>query len=244
MTAAWLSNWYNLIFIVPFGLALVYLALYTLSGWTFGDADVDAHADVDTDLDAHADIGTDHDAHAGHDHDADHDANGSAALAVLSWFGVGRAPLSILMMMLLMCWGIIGFAVNSSVRTRWPAIQPWLISIPAAGIGALLLTKLLAGFLGRFLPTSETYARRRHALLGSVGEVVLPVDRGFGMVAVRDRSGELFQLPCRLEAGDRTIAKGTKVTLVAYSATEKLFYVLESEFGDADRPNSSARTTA
>ena len=37
MTAAWLLSWWNLMFIVPFFLALVYLGVYTLSGWSFGD---------------------------------------------------------------------------------------------------------------------------------------------------------------------------------------------------------------
>jgi hypothetical protein len=74
---------------------------------------------------------------------------------------------------------------------------------------------------------------------------VLPVDNRFGMIAVRDeRSGELFQLPCRLEAGDRVIDKGTRVKLVAYNAHEKLYFVLESEFGDAPRPDTSARSSA
>jgi hypothetical protein len=62
-TIEWMTSWWNLIFILPFGLGLMYLGLYTVSGWTFGDADGasglehDLHVDVDADADA--DHGTD-----------------------------------------------------------------------------------------------------------------------------------------------------------------------------------------
>ena len=74
MNAEWLLNWWNLIFLLPFGLALLYLGLYTISGVTFGDGDVDHDFDVDHDVDADADA--DHDISADHDADAGHDAGG------------------------------------------------------------------------------------------------------------------------------------------------------------------------
>jgi hypothetical protein len=49
MTIQWLSAWYNLIFILPLFLALLYVGIYAVSGLTFGDTEVDAGADVDAD---------------------------------------------------------------------------------------------------------------------------------------------------------------------------------------------------
>src|SRR5690348_1949992 len=120
MTLQWLVNWWNLIFVLPFGLALLYLGLYTVSGVTFGESDLDADhdfdagADVDADVDADADADVDHDidsdvdadadsdADADADHDADtdaeHETQFSPALAVMSWLGVGKVPLSIVLM--------------------------------------------------------------------------------------------------------------------------------------------------
>src|SRR5436305_13932391 len=77
-----LLAWWNLIFVVPFGLALVYLALYTLGGVTFGEADADADFDHDVDVDAHADlhghvdVDVDADADLQADAEADVDADG------------------------------------------------------------------------------------------------------------------------------------------------------------------------
>src|SRR5882757_7838975 len=88
MSAQWLLNWWNLIFLLPFGLALLYLGLYTTSGITFGDADADVDMDADADMDADGDLGADaggdidHDLDADgdvdHDVDADHDVDGDA----------------------------------------------------------------------------------------------------------------------------------------------------------------------
>ena len=41
MTHEWLLGWWNLVFLAPFLLALIYLGVYAASGLTFGDADAD-----------------------------------------------------------------------------------------------------------------------------------------------------------------------------------------------------------
>ena len=82
MTAEWLLSWWNLIYIVPFGLAMVYLGLYSMTGMG-GDHDADADADADVDADAHGDAGHDVDADADADADVDADADADAGAAVL-----------------------------------------------------------------------------------------------------------------------------------------------------------------
>jgi len=237
MNAQWLFGWWNLVFLVPFALALLYLGVYTLSGWTFGDADADMDSDVDADADAdvHADADVDADAdhdlpHAEHDAEADASELGSALWAGLSFLGVGRVPLSIVIMILLLTWGGIGLATNQLAREH--VRQSWhvaMYSLPLAAIASLLITSGTSRAINRFMPLNLSTARRRHELLGSGGEVILPVDSKFGLVSVRDESGDLYQVPCRLERGDdqhRVIPKGARVKLVAYSAKESLFFVL------------------
>src|SRR4051794_20984511 len=122
MTMQWLLGWWNLIFVAPFAVALVYLGVYTLTGITFGeadvdaemDADVDAHVDVDADADADTDADPDADADADGDHDADaEDAGGAHAslqAMALGWLGAGRVPLSLVIMVLMLTWGFAGLA--------------------------------------------------------------------------------------------------------------------------------------
>jgi hypothetical protein len=290
MTAQWLLTWWNLIFVVPFGIALLYLGVYTLSGWTFGeadadvdhdvdadvdhdfDADADAGADVEHDVDADADADVDHDVDADADADADadtdtdtdadHDADSdtdtdtgadeasstsapaggssSATWSALTWLGVGRVPVSLLLMVMFISFGLIGFLINQSLREPWH--ESWRIagvSIPLAILGTMLITRTVARLLGTYMPTRETYARRQHELLGSVGEAVYAIDETFGLVAVRDDRGQLFQVHGRAPRGT-TIDKGRRVRLVGFSSKERMFQVIPA----AAEPSTSAPPTA
>jgi len=264
MSAQWLLNWWNLIFLLPFALALLYMGLYTASGVTFGDADADGDVDADVDADAGVDGDVDHDvdadtdADADHDLDADQDLDGdhdagsheggshesagaardtgaSVHLAVLSWLGMGRVPLSIVVMVLLLTWGVAGFLTNAALQEMGERAA--LFSIPIAALAGATITHVVASLIGRYLPLYETTARRRHSLLGSVGEAMFPIDERFGMVSVRDGTGDLYQVPCRIDANCKPVAKGAKVQLVSYNAKQGLFYVAPR---DAEKPVSAA----
>jgi hypothetical protein len=255
MTIQWLLAWHNLIFIAPLLLALLYVGLYAVTGIGAGEgadadhdvdhdvdaeadfhADADVHADADADVDAHvdadADVDGDADVHAdadAHDHaHAEANGGGSPLSTMLTLLGVGRTPFSIVMVVLLMTWGIIGFLTNVILLQKsstGPIVS--LLPIGLAAVGSLVLTRGLSGFLGRVMPTNETYARRRHDLLGSVGEAILPVDSSFGMAAVRDDHGDLFQVACRLQGERAALPKGAKVRLVAYNGKSGIYNVVE-----------------
>jgi hypothetical protein len=262
LSIQWLLGWWNLLFIVPFALALMYLGIYTLSGLTFGDvevdhdidtdvdADVDAHIDVDhdidTDVDHDVDADADHDVESDHDADSDSDheaneastggSNQSAAMLALSWLGVGKIPASIVLMVLAMSWGAIGFIANQALRgpvgqalhKEEPAAVA-LGSIPLAGLGALLITSFLSRTAARALPKLETYAQRKHQLLGNVGEAIYDIDRKFGMANVRDDRGNLFQIACRLDREGPAVPKGSRVKLTGYNAGDQVFYVVQEK---------------
>lgn len=270
MTLQWLLGWWNLVFLVPLMLALMYLAIYLASGVTFGDADADAHADVDADagvdadghvdadVDAHAEIGGEADldataaeagadadaaadAHAGHHHPEHAHAGRGGLAGAMAWVGVGRMPLSLVLMVLLLTWGFIGFVANQFLRGAVP--REWmipLVSLPAAAFGCVLATRVFTRTVARFMPIEETYARRRNELLGEVGEAIYAIDERFGMAAVRDDRGNLYQVACRAEPGHAPIAKGTKVLLVAHDAKHNIFHVTPDEAGVLARDRSAA----
>jgi hypothetical protein len=272
MPTALLLAWWNLIYLLPLLLALLYLVVYAASGLTFGDADVaadgdahadveadadvdahadveahadvDADADVDGDVDAHADVDADADADADTDadHDADahhpaashggspHDADGAALLKALSWFGVGRVPLSIVLMLLFVSWGAIGFAANYTV---WAAAG-WetaalLVSLPVAGLVSSLFTRTSVRTIGRWMPSTETSAEPRAKLVGRSAEALYSIDERFGLAAVRSRHGDLYHVPCRVYAGRKGVEKGRQVLLVDYDPQQEFFYVTEDD---------------
>lgn len=73
-----LLEWWNLLFIIPLGLALLYLGLYVATGITFGHADADVDADSDVDADADADAPAQLSSIAHHDLDTDADSGSDA----------------------------------------------------------------------------------------------------------------------------------------------------------------------
>jgi hypothetical protein len=233
MTLQWLLGWSNLIFLAPFAVALMYLAAVVLTGVGLSDADVDADvdadadadADVDADADADTDVDADSDADAhGTDGESEHDAQGSAAGAALAWLGVGRVPVSLIVIVLLLTWGAAGMIANLWLRPRveWAAAR---YSLPVAAPVSLLVTRAVVMLIGRYMPLNETSARPRGHLVGTVGEAIYAIDERFGMAGVRDAQGDLHQVACRVGEGVPPIGKGSRVKLVAYSAHDRMFFV-------------------
>lgn len=243
MNLPWLLGWWNLIFVAPFAVALLYLFVCTLSGVGMGDADADADADVDADMDADADLDADADADLdadadadvhgdvdGHDADADGDSDAHeteqapAHLAALAWLGVGRVPLSLIALVMVLSWGAAGFLTNAMLRPRidFAAAR---ISIPVAALASLLVTRSLVILVARFVPLNQNLALRQGDHVGEVGQALYGIDEKFGLVAVRDERGDLKQLPCRVASGVEPIPRGAKVKLVAYRADERFFFV-------------------
>ena len=230
MTATWLLGWNNLIFIVPLGLALAYLFAYALSGWTFGDADVDfdadADVDVEADLDADADVYAEHETHVARpDIDADSDVGHTHGLLnALTWLGVGVVPLSIVLMVLLLTFGLVGFATNQLLRDAMGMNGVW-VALPLAVLFGFGITSGVSQLIARYMPMNESSARPMTALVGSRGTVVFAVSADGGTVSVRDPGGDRYQVAAR---SSQPIAAGSEVVLVDYR--DGLFHVRTTDF--------------
>ncbi len=239
MTLQWLLGWWNLIFVAPFAVALLYLGVYTLTGLELGGGDTDVHGDFDADAEADldADAHIEADGHVEAETEAAHGdghepsaAGGQQSLQAmaLSWFGVGKVPITIIVIVLLLVWGAAGFITNSVLRTLsgWDAAR---VSIPVALLAGLFISRVVVLFMGRFVPLNETYAKRRGELVGCIGEALYGINQTFGMAMVRDDRGDLHQVACRVASEVPPVAKGAKVKLVAYGAKDRTFFVRQVE---------------
>lgn len=227
MTWDWLLAWWNLIFVVPFGLGLVYMGLYIATGLSFGEGDADVDGDVDGD--------GDHKIHLG----------GETMLELL---GVGRVPLSVVLMTLLMTWGFAGIVVN---RLLFEVLVGWLlplVSIPVATVIAVSATGVLSRAVARLMPLDESSAWRKRDLVGTTAEALYPINSQFGMAIVRDPQGERYQIPCRVGEGAAPIAKGQSVLLVEYDAKGDFYtvrpYELAATRASAEATGEQHRSTA
>jgi hypothetical protein len=239
-----LLQWWNVIYVSAFFLALLYIVLNSL-GLISEGGHVDAHVDADLDhdfdmggvdheVDVHVDIGhdvhfdhdvhVDHDLHVDHDagdfgHDMDHDVATEPSFfeEALSFFGIGRLPLSIILMTFLLVFAIVGWAVNLVLKDvlRSPVLF-FPVSLFAAIFCGLSGTKLLAATLGKYVRSVDTAATSRRALEGRIAAAALPVTAAFGQALVRDHHGSLHKVVCRVAEGAETIPKGQTILLVRY----------------------------
>lgn len=248
MTTQWILGWWNLIYLAPFLIALTYLGVYVMTGMTFGDADHDVSADhggdaahdaadhsaekelswepsAEVQADAHAALGDE--AH----HDTAHHAGadrtpGFGAVSLLSIIGFGKVPLSLMLMILLICWGISGFATNQLLhKTMSDGDNVGLISLPIAAVISLVATAILTRVLGKVMPRDESTAKTLPQLVGQEGTAILPITEGFGLAKVLDGSGVGIQVPCRVAPGQETISADRAVVLMRFDRTERVFYV-------------------
>src|SRR5687768_832975 len=181
MNVAWLFASHNLIFLLPLLLALLYIGVYAISGITFGDPDVghgdfdadadahldadgnietdvdaDAHIDADAEVDVHADVDAHGDVHADADSESGHHPAvepGSVLASFLSMLGVGKVPLSILLMVMFLSWGIFGLGANMFLmgKVEDPRVV-MAISLPVALIASLVCCRLLTAAMVRWFP--------------------------------------------------------------------------------------------
>lgn len=211
-------TWYNLIFLIPL-IAGVLLIFGSMAG--FGsDADTDADADHDVDHDV------DNDTH-GHEFGHDHDEN-RLFLSVLSALGVGKVPLSIVLMMLFMLFGGIGMMMNFMIAPLLSAHEIFAVgSVSVAAIGSFILTGPLARLLNRWMPSTESYADSKVAMVGRVGVLELAADETSGWAQVRDSYGSLRQVKCQTRSG--TLPKGTEIVVVSFDSDAEIYTVAKNE---------------
>ena len=196
-------EWQNLVFV----LALLLAGVLVL-GAALGLVGTDAEAELDVDADADADVDGDHDLPA-------------AALALL---GVGRAPLSLLLITLLVAFGATGICLNL-------LLEPWLGSPLARGVLAVLgagSASMLAGgamsrLFARFVPGLESYATEAHDVIGVTGVAEMRITGRFGVARVSDRTGTPLQLRCRAHATE--IPQGSEIVVVDFDDERRIYTV-------------------
>lgn len=214
----WLLRWQTLVFLAPlaFGVALVSGLAFGLGADADGDADTDVEADLDSDAKVHL------------------DAHGNGLLGLL---GVGRVPLSMLLLTLSILFGAVGLAVSALLQEKWPdAYGP--ISVAVALFVALVGTGRIASFVARVAPTTETYRVRRQDLVGRVGHAIVELTDGDGFAQVKDHEGNVQQV--RVRTDGPVIAKGTSILVVDYSR-EGGWYLVAPYDADATDLASTSR---
>jgi len=212
MTFQDLMSWQYLIFDLPMVFAMLYVLFLMLSG-----VDIDIGADVDTDVDGD---------HSGAEHLMDGDHDPGLLLKALSVLGIGRIPISLVVITFCFSWGFIGILCNFTLTQIWdaPFFYFWIslaVTIPVS----LLFTRWVAKLLYRFFPTTESYGSTNEELVGSSAHVRYTITKESGTAFVKDKYGNLIQVECRLENDQEKIPPDSKILLIAYFKDGQYFTV-------------------
>ncbi len=216
-----LLAWYNLIFLLPILMGIV-AALAATSGLGIEAGDSDSSG-VETESEASHGCDTDSDTDTP-DHAVEVHSDGNLFERALSLLGVGRVPLSIVITVSSLTFGVTGILLNSLLLS--------LVKIPTliAGVSVLgsftvmfLITGALSRWLSKILPSVESYGISHSGLEGRVGTLVLAANTEFGVVHVVDEYHQLHRIQCKTFKG--TIPEGTEVIIIKYEESEKVYYV-------------------
>ena len=202
--------WQNVIFYIPLAVGLLLIL-----GAAFGVHDHDAGHDA-----GHA--GHDGGHHHTHDgHDAAHGSLFERAFAVL---GVGRVPLTVVLMVASLYFGGLGIILNTVLSSAGLAPSFYgPISIAGACVGMVVLSSVTARLIHRHLPASESYPISRHDFAGCSGTLLLPADISSGYAQVKDPEGNVHNIKCRTTSG--ALPKGTAILVVEYDESDKIFVI-------------------
>ena len=160
--------------------------------------------------------------HAGRDGHPDHEWEGIQPL--LSLLGAGRAPLLLILQVLVICWGATGLLLHDWANAAGPLALLW--SVPVSGLAALCVARGMAEIFGRVFPQDESSALQRDQLVGRIGTVVYTVTESSGTVNVRDEYGTLHRL--RAHTPEGALATGREVIVVGYDPGANVYVVDDS----------------
>lgn len=150
--------------------------------------------------------------------------DGTSLGDLFDWLNLGRVPIAILGMLLLVTFGAVGILLSDSL----PLVPNWAYAVVAAP-AAVGVTKLVGNGLARLIPQDESYAVNHGDLIGRRGVVTLgPLDDGRpGNVRVRDAHGELHTIRARPADTGTVIEKGVEVVVISGGdSRDRIFLVM------------------
>jgi len=216
----------NLVFVLPLALAVVLVGLMAI-GLPFGDDGLHIGHDVHIGAEVGHIGGMADGVHVPGVHGHVHATGGLNA--ILGFFGIGKVPFTLILVSFCMIWGGSGLAIRL-LNVEWSLFSRCLV----AGVAAIAGTRLMAGVVGKLLPSVETYGVPAADLVSEYAEVIHDVTAEGGTVRLVDSEGNLRDLACRSateHAGDgptgtaavRHLKRGERVILTGYDAASDVY---------------------
>lgn len=207
-----LVTWWNVPFLAALGFAIIMIAIIGVGG---------VGGDHDMDHDVSHDISHDTDT----DHGMEHDHNTAGSHDLLSFIGIGRVPITIVIMTFCLIWGVSGIISNMIFLGKLSPAVFICISVILAFVCSVFVTRYLSKGLARIFQT-ETYKGYPIELLLNQDAIAQNhISQTFGSASVYDPYGVLREVDCRVLPGYPTIPASSPITLAEWNPEKRVFYV-------------------
>lgn len=244
----------NLPYWIFLGTGFLLFGFVIISGGGDEDADLDADFDADLDADIDADIDADADVESQFNLNPDAEveaSEGFTPIQILGWFGVGKAPLMLLIALDLCLWGLLGWMLNVAIASLIGSIPRGLVGT-GVGLMSLLVGLIIGGQIAR--PIGKVFASfgedaSGDRLIGCMGRVssakIHNASEGkIAQVDVLDSAKNLVTVNAALPLWATEIPnRGDTVLVIERADDMALYYVIAKDGADQERWFSSRTPT-
>lgn len=203
-------EWQNAIFTASIIFWMIYLFISLIGGG--GSEHIDVGHGVDKDMDVH------------HGLSSSHDGDG---FNLLSYLGIGRCPISIVLMLLGVSWGFTGLVCNGifdATKIIPPILYFWVSAFMSLLV-ALPFTSYSSRLIAKIMPRKGTTAIELDSLVGRTGESSVTIDSKSGRTRVLDVYGSQHNIYCKTSLEDSEIPPNTKVLILSRMSGNGMFVV-------------------
>ncbi len=211
--------WYNLPFIIPLFLVVVYIILH-LTGLSWGNGTGTEIGDIAIDMD---------------DESGEDVYKHRFVAAALNLLNIRNVPLTMLLALFVISWGIEGITFNYALK-RGLGLYPPPIFLVSAFISALIslgLVKLFAIGVNLLVPSSQEISSSYSNLVGRTARVVISPGKSVGKARTMDDEGNMVSVYFRIKNGEIP-REGDEILLLDYIPEEKIFDAERFEIKDEE----------
>ena len=214
MSIEWLSAWYNWPFIFTFLIGILFVGITLLGVDHDTSGGIDLNGDGAPDIQIGKDFG-----------------KGGFHWGWLAWLGVGKAPVTVLLEVMLITFGMSGLLVNAIAMDMVGDLSgiAFPISLIIATISAVKATKGTASLFGRYAPPDAPTSRKSGDFLGCVGVTATSVTRNIGQVRVKLTSNEpeaILNACIDPKSTNTDIQRGINVLIVGYDSNRRVYHIV------------------
>jgi len=159
--------------------------------------------------------------------EGDTDAASGPLGNALSILGIGRIPLTIVLMISSLIFGGTGLILNLILSDMLDETLAFCVALPASIISMLVLTNISSRALSKILPTTESYEITRMDLIGALGKAITFVDKVSGVSNIKDKEGNIHAISCYSSMED--IPSGSEVVVVSFDDLKKKYVITKFE---------------